>query len=279
MNGINNMILLILVVACLAIIAMKYREQFVSTINPEDHVTDDLQNKELIDVQDMEYREFLNNLVDQLLGELNRLYNKSLMRINLERAEKTVGEGKDHYVVFAFVLNSGKNSVAKLRFDFDVDQNDHVVVKKVDVMGSRPSLFKNRHGVTTRFPVDFKTSVDGDTLVGENMLPSTLESMAVEFKETPHKMVDRNKNIVPKEREAMGDVDTFPSKKVLGVWDQNGVEITQCEPDNLGGLNHGTRQLTLVPQFFKSNFESCEGNYLWLFDTAEDVISHPIGIG
>ena len=95
---------------------IKHKENFDNQ-QYKDSVTDNLKNKEIIDVQDMAYRDFMNTLVDQLLAELNRLYNKSLLRVNLERVEKTVGENSDSYVVFAFVLNSGKNSVAKIKMN------------------------------------------------------------------------------------------------------------------------------------------------------------------
>ena len=279
MDGINSIILLIFVVVSLAVLVfIKHKENFDNQ-QLEDLVTDNLKNKEIIDVQDMAYRDFMNTLVDQLLAELNRLYNKSLLRVNLERVEKTVGENSDSYVVFAFVLNSGKNSVAKLKLEFDVDKQDHVLVKKVDVMGSRPSIFKNRAGESARFPTNVKTKVDVDNLIAANLFYPPLDNSVVEFKETAHKMVDRNKYILPKERELIGDVDTFPSKNVLGFWDDYGVEITEEGNKHLGGLNHGTRQFSVVPQFFKNNFESCIGNYLWLFDSAEDVISRPIGVG
>jgi len=278
MNGINTVILLIFVIVCLAVLVFfKHKENFNNQL--ENLVTDNLKTKEIIDVQDIVYRDFMNTLVDQLLSELNRLYNKSLIRVNLERVEKTVGETRDSYVVFAFVLNSGKNSVAKLKLEFDVDKQDHVLVKTVDVMGSRPSIFKNRSGLSVRFPVNVKTEVDVDNLMAANLFYPPLESSTINFKETGHKMVDRNKYILPKERERIGDIDTFPSKNVLGVWDNYGVEITEEGDRKLGGLNHGTRQFSLVPQFFKNNFESCIGNYLWLFDTAEGVISRPIGVG
>ena len=278
MNGINSIILLIFVVVCLAILVFfKHKENFNNRL--ENLVTDNLKTKEIIDVQDMVYRDFMNTLVDQLLSELNKLYKKHLLRINLERVEKIVGEVNDSYVVFAFVLNSGKNSVAKLKLEFDVDKQDHVLVKKVDVMGSRPSIFKNRSGNSVRFPVNVKTKVDVNNLMAANLFKPPLESSTIDFKETGHKMVDRNKYILPKERERIGDIDTFPSKNVLGVWDNYGVEITEEGNQQLGGLNHGTRQFSLVPQFFKNNFESCIGNYLWLFDSSEDVISKPIGIG
>ena len=47
---------------------------------------------------------------------------------------------------------------------------------------------------------------------------------------------------------------------------------------NLGGINHGTRRFSLVPNFYKSNFQICVGDYLWLFDTAQDVVSRPLGV-
>ena len=70
---------------------------------------------ELIETQPPEFQIMVNDMVDQLLDELNRLYNKRLVRINIERVEKTqLNETLTNYKVSTFVFNIAKDSSVKL---------------------------------------------------------------------------------------------------------------------------------------------------------------------
>jgi hypothetical protein len=256
---------------------LKFKENFTNIINPQDYVTDDLSNSEIIETQPPEFQIMVNDMVDQLLDELNRLYNKQLVRINIERVEKTqLNESLSNYKVSTFVFNIAKDSSAKLMLTFDVE-NDIVTVKGVEVVGSRPSIFKKRQGESARDSLKVSRKVDIDK-VNATYNP-VLNNSAVKFHETSQKMVDRNSWILPIERQLLGDVATFPNKVVLPEWDVYGVELTDESSDatGVGGLNHGTRKLSFVPNFYKNNFQASIGDYLWLFDTAEDVIGNPVG--
>ena len=281
MDNINTVIILILVTLCIVLLFFKFKENFTNIISPPatppDYVTDDLTNSVLIETQPPEFQIMVNDMVDQLLDELNRLYNKRLVRINIERVEKTqLNDTLSNYKVSTFVFNIAKDSSAKLMLTFDVE-NDLVIVKGVEVLGSRPSVLKKRHGESARDSLKVSRKVDIDK-VSPTYNP-VLRNSDVKFHETSKKMVDRNSWILPIERQLLGDVETFPNKVVLPEWDVYGVELTDETSDakGIGGLNHGTRKLTFVPNFYKNNFQACSGDYLWLFDTAEDVVGNPVG--
>jgi len=277
MDNINTVIILILVTLCIVLLFLKFKENFTNSINPHDYVTDDLSNSELIETHTPEVQIMVNDMVDQLLDELNRLYNKQLVRINVERVEKTqINDTLSNYKVSTFVFNIAKDSSAKLMLTFDVE-NDLVTVKGVEVLGSRPSIFKKRQGESTRDSLKVSRKVDIDKVKPTYNPP--LHNSEVNFKETSTKMVDRNSWILPIERQRLGDVATFPNKVVLPEWDMYGVELTDetSDPTRVGGLNHGTRKLSFVPNFYKNNFQAGVEDYAWLFDTSEDVVGNPVG--
>ena len=278
MDNINTVIILIFITACIVILFFKYRESFSSIIETSKFITKDLSGMNVIETTPLDFQEEINDIVDQVLTEINRLYRKQLIRINIERAEKTHVKDEHYtYEVYVFVFNSGKESTAKLNMKFDV-VDTKVKVNSVDVMGSRESIFKQREGADTRGSSVIKYKVDMSKVKNISEIP--LEFSLVNYKETPNKMVDRNRWILHKERELVGNVKTFPSKTVKMEWDDFGVELTNesTNDSNLGGLNHGTRPFTFVPNFYKGNFQICNGSYLWLFDTAKDVVSRPLGV-
>lgn len=280
MHNVNTVIILIFVSLCIVLLFYKFREKFANRfIDPLKHVTQDLSNLEVIETKKDSFQDEINDMVDQLLQELNRLHNKQLVRINLERVEKTVvSNDLTNYVVYAFVLNVAKESTAKLKLVFSVDSADRVSVKEVDVLGSRSSVLTKRQGETGRDFMNIKRQVDMDKV--KRLEEKGLDYSLVDYSETDNKMVNRNKWVLHKERLGLGPVDTFPSREVLPKWDVFGVALTDESTENskLGGLNHGTRKFTFVPNFFKSNYEICIGDYLWMFGTSEDAISRPIGV-
>ena len=280
MHNVNTVIILIFVSLCIILLFYKFREQFTNRfINPLNHVTQDLSNLEVIETKKDTFQEEINDIVDQLLQELNRLHNKQLIRINLERVEKTVvSDNLTNYEVYAFVLNEAKESTAKLKLVFSVDSADKVSVKEVDVLGSRSSILTKRQGDSGRDFTNIKRQIDMDKV--KRLEEEGLDYSLVNYNETDNKMVNRNSWVLHKERLGLGPVDTFPSRDVLPKWDVFGVALTDEYTHNskLAGLNHGTRKFTFVPNFFKSNYEICMGDYLWMFGTSEDAVSRPIGV-
>ena len=277
MDNINNVIILILVTLCIVLLFFKFREKFTNQTNPLEYVTDDLTNSKLIETQTPEFQIMVNDMVDQLLDEVNRLYNKRLVRINIERVEQThLNDTLINYKVSTFVFNIAKDSSVKLMLTFDVE-NDIVIVKGIKVLGSRQSIFKKRQGESSRDSLRVSRKVDIDKVVPT--YNPVLGNSEVKFHETTQKMVDRNSWILPIERQLLGDVATFPNKVVLPEWDVYGVELTDetSDPTRLGGLNHGTRKLPLVPNFYKNNFQTDIGDNAWLFNTSKDVPSVSFG--
>jgi hypothetical protein len=241
-------------------------------------VTEDISNLEIEEVVDDELKTQVEDLVDQILERFNRDYNKKLIRISIERVEKSVNADKSNFQVWIFVFNYKKESNAKVLIDFDLNSLDHVKVNKVDVLGSRQSIVTSRGGVSSR-DVDSKREPVNMNNV-EGLLFAPIEFSNFNVAENNNKMVDRHSWIMLKHREELGNVKTFPARKVHDEWDVNGVKIVdKIEKDTPGGINHGNRNLSLVPHFMKNNFELCFGDYLWLFDKAEDVDSRPIGVG
>ena len=292
MSNINNAIIICLVSFVLIIFVMNYSERFTNLINltsitkpilglteEKDFVTDDLSDLEVEEVVPDALKSEVEDIVDQILERFNKDYNKKLIRISLERVEKNILEDKtSHFQVWVFVFNYKKESNAKVLIDFNLGENDMVKVNKVEVLGSRQSVITTRGGVTTRDSQNLKKPVDMDNV--EGLLLTPMEFSNFNVAETSDKMVDRNGWILHKAREEIGNVKTFPSRKTHCEWDINGVKIVeQPKKGSPGGVNHGNRNFTLVPHFMKHNFEGCFGDYLWLFDKAEDVVSRPIGVG
>ena len=291
MSNINNAIILCLISFVLIILVMNYSERFTNLINlttltkpifdlNKDFVTDDLSNLEVEEVVPDSLQSQVEELVDQILERFNKDYNKKLIRISIERVEKNMEEENKttHFQVWVFVFNYKKESNAKVLLDFNLDENDMVKVNKVEVLGSRQSILKTRGGDTARDSQNIKKPVDMDNV--EGLLLTPMEFSNFNVTETSNKMVDRNSWILHKVREDIGNIKTFPSRKTHSDWDINGVKIVEKQQKGTpGGINHGNRNFTLVPHFMKHNFEGCFGDYLWLFDKAEDVVSRPIGVG
>ena len=240
-------------------------------------VDNDISNMKMIETVDEDLRLQVVDLVDEILDKFNKNYNKQLIRIEIERVDRTVKDNKEHFIVWVFVFNYKKESNAKVMVDFTLENKKNVVVNKVDVLGSNQSVEKTRGGIETREDKNFKEPVDMDKV--NSFEPFVLDYQLFNVSETEDKMVDRNSWILHKERKSLGDLKTFPSKKMHTNWDLNGVNYTDADEDGMpGGLNSGSRSLSYVPLFMKHNFELCSGDYLWLFDKSKDVESRPIGV-
>jgi len=288
MSNINNAIVLSLVSLVIILLFINYSEKFtnmvtrrkqLTSVDGNGYITEDISNKEIEEVIPNELQEEVEELVDQILDGINRDYNKKLIRVTIERLEKTIVEADiARYQVYVFVLNYKKESNAKLLLDFTVDKNYVVHVNMVKVIGARQSIITSRGGVSARDQLNIKKPVDMNNVHANVEMPLDYSRFNVE--ETTNKMVDRNSWILHKQREALGNVKTFPARKVYDEWDKFGVKyVDKMTDESPGGLNYGNRNFTLVPHFMKNNFEVCIGDYSWLFDKSEDVESRPIGVG
>jgi hypothetical protein len=295
MSNINSAIILSFVSLIIILLFLSYKEQFTNFLaengftknDPEvtkvtrdesGYVTEDISDKEMIETLPDELQTEVEVLVDEVLEGLNKKYNKKIIRVNIERVQKTYEEGKNHYSVYVFVLNYKKDAHAKLLLEFSLDNNNIISISRIEVLGSRQSLLSVRGGISSRDTLNLKQHVDMDTVSGT--LETPLESSRFDVAETSEKMVDRNSWILNKERESLGNVETFPSRKMSTEWDMNGVNfVEKTDTPELGGVNYGNRKFTYVPNFHAQNFSVCVGDYLWLFEKDRDVASQPIGVG
>ena len=296
MSNINSAKILSFASLIIILLFLNYKEQFTNFLEengitkknePEvtklikdeaGYITEDISDKEMIETLPDELQTEVEVLVDEVLEGLNKKYNKKIIRVNIERVQKTYEEGKNHYSVYVFVLNYKKDAHAKLLLEFTLDNNNIISISRIEVLGSRQSLMSVRGGISTRDILNLKHTVDMDAVSG--IVETPLDSSRFDIAETSEKMVDRNSWILNKEREAMGNIETFPSRKISTEWDMNGVNfVEKTDAPHLGGVNYGNRNFTYVPNFHAQNFTVCIGDYLWLFDKERDVASKPIGVG
>lgn len=243
-------------------------------------VSNDLSDMNQENILPLDKRNQIDELIDEILLQINQNFKKHLIRVNIERVEeKALEDNTIYFKVFVFVFNWEKESNAKLLIEFSLDQAKKIKVFKVNVVGGRPAVLTSRGGVSTRDEEvgKYKQKVDMNKV--EYTTDSTLDKHSFNVAETSVKMVDRNETILNKERIKVGNISTFPERRVLPKWDCNGVNYTDSvKKDSLNGLNHGTRPFTYAPKFMKHNFETCIGDYVWLFDKATDTASRPVGV-
>lgn len=242
-------------------------------------VSNDLSDMNQENILPLDKRNQIDELIDEILLQINQNFKKHLIRVNVERVEEKALDNTIYFKVFVFVFNWEKESNAKLLIEFSLNQAKKIKVFKVNVVGGRPVVLTSRGGVSTRDEEvgKYKQKVDMDKVDYTN--DSTLDKHIFNVAETSVKMVDRNETILNKERIKVGNISTFPERRVLPTWDCNGVNYTDSvKKDSLNGLNHGTRPFTYAPKFMKHNFQVCSGDYLWLFDKATDTASRPVGV-
>lgn len=231
-----------------------------------------------IDAIEPDLKNEVEELLNLVIQDINKKYNKKLILGNIDRVEKTNKDNMVNYKINVFVYNKTgfTNINKKITFDIDVDEKN-IVVNKI-VNGSSLDISNaQRGGISTRGSTLYKPESDVNNLLGIEQ--TILDSREVDFIETKNKMVDRNKWILPPE---VNKKDyTIPTRKILHEWDVYGVERTSDSLKDIPILNHGMSPLTSVPVFSKYNFESKETDSpnFWLFDLAADSASRPIGVG
>jgi hypothetical protein len=289
MASMHSAMVLSLVTLVFIIIVLKFPEQFTNYLNNQqknnsnlNYVSNDISNLEQSELVPDNLEDEVKDIIDEILENYNKLYNKKLIRVEIERLEKSVDESNNlnNFSVVLFVFNYLKESNAKMLVEFSLDSENHIKVNKMKVLGSKQSLIKVRGGETTRDNnTDIKKhQVDMDKV--DNLLEIPLDFSLFNETETKNKMVDRHSWILPEARIKIGNIETFPSRNMNQEWGCNGVNFVDHEKKGTpGGINYGSRPFTLVPHFMKNNFEACYGEYPWLFDKAEDVESRPIGVG
>ena len=246
---------LIVLILILLLIFFKNREHFMSYS---------------IDAIEPNLKQEVETILNLVIDDINRNYNKELYVGNIDRVEKTMNQNSINYVINVFIYNKRNFTNTNRKVTFDIDINDsEIIVNKIERGFSRDVPSVQRGGISTRGATLFKPKNDVSNLDGVGK--SQLEFTDVKFTETKKEKQDRNSWILPKEWTNNNLI--IPSRKILHVWDCNGVEVTSDNLQNTPILNHGMRPLNNIPNFVNYNFENKEedSNNRWLFDLTEAV--------
>jgi hypothetical protein len=230
-----------------------------------------------IDAMDQNLKYEVEDLLNKVIEDINKNHNKELLVGNIDRVEKTNHDDKINYVINAFIYNKKNFTNTNRKVSFDIDITDkEIIVNSISKGFSRDIVKFQRGGVSTRGSTLFKPNYD-ILKVRSNETP-ILDYSKINYNETPNKMVDRNSWILP--NDIPENKLLIPSRKIIHVWDCNGVEITSDTIKNIPILNHGMKPMNNIPDFIKYNFEnkSESSNNSWLFDLSSDSASRPIGI-
>jgi len=226
-----------------------------------------------IDAMDSELKYEVEELLKKIVDDINKKHNKNLLVGNIDRVEKTQKQNSINYVINVFIYNKKNftNTNRKVTFDIDVNDNE-IIINSIAKGFSRDIINFQRGGLSARGATLYKPKVNIFNIRGDENNP--LEYSKVNYTETPNKMVNRNSWILP--LDIPENKLLIPSRKLIHVWDCNGVEVTSDTIENVPILNHGMKPLNNIPDFIKYNFESKGGDQNnWLFDVTE-AISHSI---
>jgi hypothetical protein len=253
---------LIVLLLIFSLVFFKNREQFVSVS---------------VDAMEPSLKQEVETILNLVIDDINKNYNKELLVGSIDRVEKTVIENGINYVINVFIYNKRNFTNTNRKVSFDIDLNDtEIIVNKITRGFSRDIPNIQRGGESSRGATLYKPKSDLTDL--ESTENKILDYTTVEYTETPNKMVDRKSWLLPKEWTKNNII--IPTRKILHVWDCSGVEVTSDNLNNTPILNHGMKPLNNIPNFVNYNFENKEenSNNSWLFDLASDSASRPIGV-
>ena len=238
----------------LSLVFFKNREQFTSYS---------------IDAMEPGLKQEVEQILNLVIKDINKNYNKELIVGAVDRVEKTMNENSINYVINVFIYNKRNFTNTNRKVTFNIDINDsEIIVNKIERGFSRDIPNVQRGGISARGATLYKPKSDVSNLEGTES--SELEFSDVKFTETSNKMVDRKSVIFPKELTNNNLI--IPTRKLIHVWDCNGVEVTSDNIQNTPILNHSMRPLNNLPNFINYNFENKEeSNNHWLFDLTEAV--------
>ena len=204
-------------------------------------------------------------IIDTILNDINKKYNKNLIRGNLDRIEKNIDNDKLNYKINVFIYNKDKDTNKKVCFDVDYN-NRYIILNSIKNGISREILNIERDAIPERGSIVFKPRVNMDNVNKNNELKNNFSN--VSFNECPYKMVNRTKHILDKESQIYDNKrDMFNYDNRIPMWDSFGIPI-ESEDDKV---------LRNTPKFIVSNFTAKNDLYHWLFDPAQDSASRPIG--
>lgn len=254
--------LLIIVLVVCVLLLIRNKEQFISLS---------------IDAMEPNLKQEVEDILNLVVEDINKNYNKELYVGQIDRVEKTILEEGINYVVNVFVYNKRNFTNTNRKVTFDIDINDkEIIVNKITRGFSRDIPLVQRGGISSRGSTLHKPATNLNNL--KNSQSKILDHSEINYPETKQKMVNRNAWIFPKELSRTNLV--VPTRKILHVWDCSGVEVTSDNIKDVPILNHAMRPMNNIPCFNKYNFESKQenSNNSWLFDLASDSSSRPIGV-
>ena len=229
-------------------------------------------------------RDFAKYLVDIVLENVNKNYNRHFVLGNLEGIEKMPlkdGNGS-RYLIKCFIYTTNDYTNRKFVFDLNVNKADGVinvnrvyfgdsqnpVIERVPVSERGSVLFKPNSNLNNVEANDNSSSLDSGTFI-ENS----------EVKNYATNPIERVSDLRHPEVDLIGNV--FPCRIVHHEWDTASLMKVDCpdERKNCKGPYSGTRPPMKVPQFNPTIFEGNSSIYHDLFDLSQDAASRPVGIG
>jgi len=254
--------LLIIVLVVCVLLLVRNKEQFISYG---------------IDAMEPNLKQEVEDILNLVVADINKNYNKELYVGSIDRVEKTILDEGINYVINVFIYNKRNFTNTNRKVTFDIDLNDsEIIVNKITRGFSRDIPQVQRGGIASRGDTLYKPPTNVSNL--QTNESRVFDFSEVNYTETKNKMVDRNSWIMPKELTKTNLI--IPSRKILHVWDCSGVEVTSDNINDTPILNHGMKPMNNIPNFIKFNFETKqeESNNSWLFDLASDSSSRPIGV-
>lgn len=224
-------------------------------------------------------------ITDSVLDFINKKYNKNLSSGNLERGEKTIDneKNKTDYNISLFVYNSETFTNKKMIFDVSV-KNNKIIVNSIKLGGSRP-IDKFREGISGRGSRILRPESNMDYVQPYNMNSNLPNNVKINNKkesdknETPDKIINRNSWILDEKAQKHINEPGYPAHFVSHMWDTNGVNyVHRSKNEKACGLNHSYEKMLRLPNFVISNFTLDDTQYQWMFDTAQDSASRPVGV-
>lgn len=230
-----------------------------------------------VDVIDDSTKYEVETIVDIILNDINKKFNKNLIRGAIDRVEKTLEKNTIKYSINIFIYNHQKSTNRKTEFNVSVKDNT-IFIESIRNGISRKVLVEERAGISGRGSLLHKFPYNIDLIEPNDI--KILDYTDFNILETQDKMVDRNSWVLPKEAEFLDKKKPFPCRIVYNYWDKNGVEYIKEDKNCETGLSHATKYFNRVPNFYVSNFASCDANSdnHWLFDPSQDSASRPIGV-
>ena len=109
---------LIVLILILLLIFFKNREHFISYS---------------IDAIEPNLKQEVETILNLVIDDINRNYNKELYVGNIDRVEKTMNQNSINYVINVFIYNKRNFTNTNRKVTFDIDINDsEIIVNKIE---------------------------------------------------------------------------------------------------------------------------------------------------